>query len=262
MWKVLFLVSAHCWSRMSPHAEIARRTTAGRRRSKTGIKPPSITDPPAQAGPLHWLPAERRCSRTTTIPFSSIRPPLQGFTLIQRPESVANRGRLPRRQRHRSLARHALIWHLLCENNDILTRPRTTSSTPLAGDGWTRVPGIFSSSEPESQHWSPLGRTIRIRFPWGRSSSNLRRSSIPRQSSSSASCVNPQVFCAALRPLAVSSPRHAAARPFQPPSQPSLRRQTLAGIPPRPRPQHGCLPFSVRATLTASRRTPRMKFIT
>lgn len=118
---------------------------------KTGIKPPSIAID-ADSG---WSAAPvARGTPIFTDNYYAVQfypPALQGAILIQRPESVASAGSyldgkitVPKAA--------TLYMALLCENNGERLVP-DNQLHDLAGDGWTKTPGIFSTSEPEGQHW-------------------------------------------------------------------------------------------------------------
>jgi hypothetical protein len=118
---------------------------------KTGIQPSSITidavsgwaaAPIAQGTPLF------------TDNYYSVQfypPSLQGAILIQRPEHVASAG-IYLEGKVTVPTAATLYMALLCQNND----DRLVSDeelNALAGDGWTKNHGIFSTSQPDGQHW-------------------------------------------------------------------------------------------------------------
>lgn len=118
---------------------------------KTGIQPPSITIDAASG----WAAAPvARGTPLFTDNYYSVQfypPALQGAILIQRPEGVASGGTYL--EGKVSVPKAAMLYMaLLCENNDGRLVPDNQLNA-LAGDGWTKVPGIFSTSEPDGQHW-------------------------------------------------------------------------------------------------------------
>ncbi len=134
---------------MPPHAQNARPpapTTV-----KTSIHPLSISidaDSGFAAAPV------ARGTPLFTDNYYSVQfypPALQGAILIQRPEGVASAGTYL--DGKVTVPKAAMLYiALLCENNNDRLVPDNQLNA-LAGDGWTKTPGIFSTSEPDGQHW-------------------------------------------------------------------------------------------------------------
>ncbi|HUO08709.1 MAG TPA: hypothetical protein VM008_10445 [Phycisphaerae bacterium] len=119
--------------------------------TRTGIKPPSISidaDTGWAAAPIaHGTPL-------FTDDYYSVQfypPALQGAILIQRPESVAvNAGYLDGKV---SVPAPATLYVAILYqvNNDRLIPDATLHA--LTSDGWTKTPGIFSTSSPDNLNW-------------------------------------------------------------------------------------------------------------
>ena len=120
--------------------------------TKTGVRPVSITLE-ASSG---WAAAPvARGTPLFTDNYYSVQfypPGLQGAILLQRPEAVATAGTYL--EGKVSVPKAATLYMaLLTQNNDrrLLSDAQLNA---LAGDGWAKTPGIFSTSSPDGQDWT------------------------------------------------------------------------------------------------------------
>jgi hypothetical protein len=127
------------------------RSPSGPAIIKTGIKPPSITIDAATG----WAAAPvARGTPLFTDDYYSVQffpSAMQGAILIQRPESIAAAGGYL--DGKITVPEPATLYlALMYQNNDTRLIPDADLNA-LAKEGWTKTPGIFSTSSPEGQTW-------------------------------------------------------------------------------------------------------------
>ncbi|MGN6370084.1 MAG: hypothetical protein ACTHN5_17650 [Phycisphaerae bacterium] len=118
---------------------------------KTGIPVPSISIDAASGWTAAPVAGGTPLFTDNYYAVEFYPPALQGAILIQRQEAIATAGTwLDGAVTVPTAA--TLYIAVLCQNNDDRLVPDAQLHA-LANDGWTQTPGIFSSSQPDGQHW-------------------------------------------------------------------------------------------------------------